>query len=191
MNIKLINFSLRPSFKNSPAIQRSLELLDPYFHGEQSWISSGLRTEHDQLTIILGKLTQHKLDDQFDELKKYLGSDLNLLVDVDGFSYYWWQRAWSKLLNIGEIVNPPIPAKVLFDYIRPGSTENRKGQIIGMSQHQHGLAFDIEGNGRLMEKAKLVMAANQEGKCFLHSYLVERKNNAIHCDVEQVGGGTG
>ena len=187
----LTNFSLRPAFKSTPAIQRSLELLDPYFHGEQSWISSGLRTEHDQLAIILGKLAQHQLDTKFEELQKYLGSDIGMKVDVDGDNLYWWQRSWSKLLNINEIVNPPLPAAVLFDYVRPGSTENKKGQIIGVSNHSHGLAFDIEGNGRLLEKAKLVMNAKQEEKCFLHGYLIERKNNCVHCDVDQIGGGTG
>lgn len=177
------------SVKKTPAITRAVGLLDPYFEGESSEITSGWRAPMDQLRIILDKAKRHGIDNDFPEFKQP-NKDMRppeICVIVDDKPLFWWQRTWSKLLSIGDIVNPPIPAIILFDYVRPGSTENKKGQIIQISPHQRGLAFDIAGGENLTEKAKRVMKASQEGNCFITNFLVEHVNNAVHVDVQQIG----
>lgn len=183
--MKNINFA--DGVKKTPAIVRSAELLDAYFDGEPSWITSGLRLPSDQIEIIIQKLKRHNLYNDFPELGTFDGFDLEHKFEHEGEYIYWWQRGWSRLLNVSDIVNPPYPAIVLYDYFRPGSQENKKGKLIDISPHQRGIAFDIGGGERLLDKAKCVMRANQENKCFITDYLVERVNNAIHIGCRQIG----
>lgn len=173
--------------KKTPAIARAVDLLDPYFEGEPSEISSGWRAPEDQLRIIMEKAERHKIENDFDEFKRQGFTFPDVVVSIDGKPLFWWQRTWSKLLSIGDIVNPPIPAECLFDYVRPGDTENKKGTIIQISPHQRGLAFDVAGGQSLTEKAKRVMHAKQEGLAFIQNFLVEHVNNAVHVDVRQIG----
>lgn len=183
------NLSWGVGVKLTPAITRTAELLDPYFEGEPSWITSGLRTPIDQLQVILKKMLQHNLEDEFPEVKTSLGAGIEYKIYIPEFNQelYWWARIWSKLLSLGDIVNPPIPTEVLFDYFRPGSLTNKKGEIISISPHMRGLALDIGGGKSLIEKAKRVMKAKQEGSCFILNFLVEHINNAVHVDVQQIG----
>ena len=173
----------------TPAISRCVELMDPYFEGELSTITSGLRSPTKQLQIIIDKARRHGIDKDFKEFQDKMGDFPTTACFVEGIdkALYWWQRTWSKLLFIGDIVNPPVPAECLFDYIRPGSNENKKGQIIQVSPHQRGLALDIGGGTNLTEKAKRVMKASQAGNCFIHSFLIEKINNAVHVDTVQIG----
>ena len=106
---------LRDGVKLTKSIERTIEAIDPYFENEHSYISSGLRSQEDQLRIIGGKAKRHWIDEKFPEWKKFDGNIPELEVDVDGSKHFWWQRVWSELLKIGDIVNPPIPAAVLFD----------------------------------------------------------------------------
>lgn len=177
----------RETVKKTPAIVRSVELLDKYFEGEPSEITSGLRTERDQINIIAEKLKRHNLYKDFPEFENHKDADADFGLEVDDEVVYFWQRGWSRLLSISDIVNPPIPARCLYDYFRPGSQENKKGQTIGVSPHQRGLAYDIGGGDNLTEKAKRVMKALQSGECFLTNFLVEHVNNAVHCDAQQIG----
>lgn len=177
----------REGVKKTPAIARTVELLDPYFEGESSEITSGLRTPEDQIRIIAGKMKRHGIYNDYPEFDLHQDSDPGFGMEVNDEVVYFWQRGWSRLLNIGDIVNPPIPAKCLYDYFRPGNQENKKGATIQISPHQRGLAFDIGGGTNLMEKAKRVMKAYQEGNAFLTDYLQERINNAVHCGCRQIG----
>jgi len=94
---------------------------------------------------------------------------------------YVWQMAWSNLLNVGVIINPPYPAKVLMDYIRNGV--NRKGATINQTPHASGIAFNIGGgaNGITDEAIPVKDAADSKMPGLLN-YLLERENNAIHCN---------
>lgn len=177
----------RENVKKTPAITRAVELLDPYFDGESSEVTSGWRAPLDQIRIISEKMKKHGIYNDFPEFDLHMSSDPEFGVEVDGEIVYYWQRGWSKLLNIGDIINPPVPAKCLYDYFRPGSQENKKGQVIQISPHQRGLAFDIGGGQDLKEKAKRVMRAFQAGDAFIKSYLCEHINNAVHVDVTQIG----
>ena len=182
-----LNYAL--GVRKTPAITRSVDLLNQYFDGLSSEVTSGLRTPTDQLTIILKKMATHGLDNDFPEVKNCLGSGIDYIVHIDDINrdLFWWQRVWSKLLSIGDIVNPPVPAEVMFDYFRPGSSSNKKGEIIQISPHMHGLAFDIGAEANLLDRAKRVMKAYESGECFIKSFLCERINNAVHVDVQQIG----
>lgn len=180
--------AFRSDTHKTPAIVRAAELMDPYFEGIPSDITSGLRTPLEQLALILQKAKKHNIEEEFYEVAQCMGSPIAAKINIDGLGdVYWWQRVWSRLLSIGDIINPPIPAAVLSDYFRPGSENNKKGQIIEISNHMRGLAFDIGGGHNLLEKAKRVMKAYQSGECFIRSYLVEGINNAVHVDVIQIG----
>lgn len=193
--MSLKNLVIRNGVHLTPSIQRTIELMDKFFDGEVSEITSGLRTTQDQLTVILQKVARHGKDTEFVEFvngveNRWPVDKIVHLGDINR-DLYWWQRAWSRLLNIGDIVNPPYPAEVIFDYIRPGDLKNKKGEVIQVSNHSHGLAFDIGGGHDITEKAKRVVRALQSGECFIRSWLLEHVNNACHIDTEQIGGGTG
>lgn len=156
--------------------------LDAYFKAANVFavVTSGLRDAAAQLRIIRSALTTRGIakdyQDAFDDIGKK--------IEYEGEEVYAWQPGWSKLLNIGYIVNPPYPAKVLMDYIRPGSTENKKGKIIGATPHATGLAFDVGGGANgLNDEIKVIESAKGKIKG-LKGYLIERNNNAIHVDVE-------
>ena len=180
------NLTVRAGVHLTPTITRTIELMDRFFENEPSEITSGLRTTEEQLGIIIKKIARHKIDTEFNEFMNGVRNHwaMNYIVHVPEINrdLYWWQRAWSKLLNIGDIVNPPYPAEVMFDYFRPGSDVNKRGEIIQISNHSRGHSFDIGGGERYMEKGKRVVDAINSGECFIKGWLPERINNAYHID---------
>lgn len=191
--MELKYLKIRDGCHLTPSIQRSIELADKFFEGEPSEVTSGLRTEHSQLSIIMQKLARHEKDHEFVEfvngVENHWPIDKTIHLSDISRDLFWWQRAWSRLLNIGEIINPPIPAEVMFDYVNDG--RNKKGEILQISNHQHGLSWDVGGGKDLKAKAKCVLAAVNSGECFIKGYRIERINNAVHVDTLQIGGGTG
>ena len=182
--------AIDPSVILTPSISRTIDLIDVYFDKLPSTISSGYRTGEKQLEVIIDYLKRHGLYN-FEGFNTFVGNSVNFKVKYDDQEFYWWQKGWSKLLNIGVIVNPPVPAKVLYDYWdwitnKEGKREkiNKKGTEIGISNHMRGNSFDVAGGSNLSEKAKRVMRAYEEGKCFITNYRIERNNNAVHVDVE-------
>ena len=191
--MELKYLTIRPGVHLTPSIQRTIECMDKFFDGEPTEVTDGYRTTHDQLTLIMKKLSIHGKDHEFVEfvngVENHWPIDKTVhLTEIDR-DLYWWQRAWSRLLNIGQIINPPMPAEVIFEYVNDG--RNKKGEIIRISNHQHGLAVDFGGGKDLMAKAKCVLAALRSRECFIHNYRVERGNNCVHADCDQIGGGTG
>ena len=187
------NLIIRASVHLTPSIQRTIECMDKFFDGEVTEITDGFRTTHDQLTLIIKKLAKHAKDNEFSEFVNGIENKWQIektvhLSDI-GRDLFWWQRAWSRLLNIGEIINPPVPAEVMFDYVNDG--RNKKGEIIQISNHQRGLAVDFGGGKDLTAKAKCVLTALQSGECFIKGYRIEKLNNCTHVDTIQIGGPTG
>jgi hypothetical protein len=155
--------------------------LDVFFKESNvhSTVTSGLRKPEDQLRIIRGALVTHRIADDYPEAFESMTGR----ITYNGETVYSWQPGWSRLLNAGFIVNPPLPAKVLMDYYRPGSEVNRKGQVIGQTPHASGRAFDIGGgpNGLNDELRAIESAMGKvEG---LKGFLLERNNNCLHVDV--------
>lgn len=141
-------------------------------------VTSGKRDPNSQLRIIRTALTNNRLANLFDEAFE----DLTYTFTWHGKIVYGWQPGWSKLLNIGFIVNPPIAAECLMDYYRPGSSVNRKGQIIGTSPHFLGTAFDVSGGANGIGNEAAVIARSKGKIKGIKGYLLERNNNAIHVD---------
>jgi hypothetical protein len=170
--------------KLTPFIDIVIAGADEYFKDCPARVTSGLRGPDDQLRIIRTALIQRGLDKQY---KEAFGMAMSDRFNHEGTLIYGWQLGWSKLLNMGYIVNPPFDAKVLMDYFRPGSSKNKKGQIIGQSPHANGTAFDVGGgnDGIASELACLERALNDHLPG-LKGFLAERANNAIHVDCEGV-----
>jgi hypothetical protein len=146
-----------------------LTAIDKYWPPQGEKVTSGVRSPEDSLRIIRTYLKAKDLARLYPEA-------MTCKIDEELPSgYYVWQMAWSNLLNKGVIINPPLPAACLMDYIRNGV--NKKGQIIGQSPHIRGTAFDISGTDSLTIVKRLV-----EDK-MIRGYLLERENNCIHCDI--------
>ena len=175
------NIELNLGVVTTPTIERVINALDVYFEGFPVKCTSGKRTQEHQMRIVIGKIKRHGIHKIYQELIEFEGNAIDLKIKIDEEEFYWWQRGWSKLLNIGDIVNPPIPAEVLFDYFRPGSNTNKKGRVIEVSNHAHGNAFDLSG-ADLVRIGERVEKAKKDGNCFISGHLVEVVNNAVHLD---------
>ena len=176
------NLIVRSGVVLTEHIDPVIHALDEYFNGHLSYITSGLRDAESQLRIIRDALTRKGIAGDYQEAWDNITSK----ITFEGEEVYGWQPGWSKLLNIGFIVNPPYPVKCLMDYVRPGSMTNRKGSIIQASPHFHGTAFDVGGgNDGITQEAIILQEAIGKVKG-LKSCLLERNNNAVHCDVQPV-----
>jgi hypothetical protein len=147
-----------------------------------AYVTSGERTSGDQLRTIQKYAARYtRVQDEFPEIKT--ADVLKKIALPDGTKVFSWQRAWSRLLNIGVIINPPVPAACLYDYIRNGV--NKKGQTIGHSPHYYGKAFDIGGglDHDIKNELPVVQKALARGIKGMKGYLPERANNCIHVDV--------
>jgi len=165
----------------TPVIEPVIVALDKYFEeaNHKAYVTSGLRDSKDQLRIIKGYLVRKGLDKKYPEA---MSCDVNdKLPNGD----YVWQMAWSNLLNINVIINPPLPATVLMNYIR--GTVNRKGKVIGSSPHAPGLALDIGGGGNgINDELAIILKAMKDKKIpGLRGYLAERENNCLHVDCQK------
>lgn len=156
--------------------------LDKFFEQANhiAYVTSGIRTAEEQLRIIKNFVKEKKIADEFID-----SATVNSLVLWNGKQIYSWQLAWSKLLNIGVIVNPPLKAEVLLDYIHR-SGENQKGFIKNPSVHFLGLAFDIGGglNSVKDEETILDEAIKSKEMPEIVGTVVERENNCLHVDLK-------
>lgn len=169
-----------PTVKLTPIITPVIISLDKYFQQAQfkGIVTSGLRDGVDQLRVVRSYLTAKGLD------KKYPEAMTCKITDQVGANYVW-QMAWSNLLNIGVIINPPLMAKCLMDTSYGG--KNRKGQVINQTPHARGTAFNIGGGGNgVADEAAILAKALKDKVPGLVSYLVERENNAVHVNCAPI-----
>lgn len=152
----------------NPTLNSVLVAIDKYWPPKGETVTSGVRVPEDSLRIIRTYLKSKNLAKDYPEA-------MTCLIDEMKDGQYVWQMAWSNLLSIGVIINPPLAAKCLMDYHRNGV--NKKGQLIGQSPHTRGTAFDLSGTDSLTIVKRLV-----EDK-MIRGYLLERENNCIHCDL--------
>lgn len=162
----------------TPTIEPVIVGLDKYFekHKLKAFVTSGYRDADNQLKVVRQYLIKKGLD------TKYPQAMTCKVGDKDLNNNYQWQLAWSHLLNIGVIINPPVRAICLMNYIRNGV--NKKGTYINQTPHATGKAFNIGGgnNGIMDELAVLQEAFDDKEIVGLKSFLAERENNALHCD---------
>jgi hypothetical protein len=174
---------LKPGVKLTHVIEPVIVSLDKYFKeiNKVAYVTSGLRDPEEQLQIIRGYLVSKGLKDQH---KEAFGKCSSAKINSDKYGLiYSWQIGWSKLLNMGVIINPPFAAGCLMDYIRNGV--NKKGLVISGSPHFKGTAFDIGGSSNGIEdELPAIKKAFADKVPGLVGYLPERENNAIHLDCK-------
>jgi len=168
---------VRPGVELTDTIDPVIRALDPYFEGRHAYVTSGLRTKEHQLDIIK---QYAKLKGIAREFPAILTATLDAKTFFDGHAVFAWQPAWSRLLERGVIINPPVAASPLFDYVRGGV--NKKGVIIMPSPHMRGTAFDIGGGVDGIEDERAIIALAIGHVAGLVRVLPERENNAIHVD---------
>lgn len=179
---------VNPEVVLTPTLSRTILLLESHFTYNLAFVTSGKRSNYDQLRIIKDYAKRKAIENLFPEFLESYSSPIEKKVVVEGFGeIYWWQRVWSKLLNLGIIINPPLAAMVLFDYFRPGNPVNQKGTIKGggVNPHVTGYSFDVSaGKEKLRVVAEIVGYAKEEGKAFIKDYLVEAgpEQSAVHID---------
>jgi hypothetical protein len=165
----------------TPIIEPVILALEPYFKEANLYatVVSGLRDQNDQLRIIRGYLNTKNLFAKYPDAMTCGVNEKN----ADGT--YKWQMAWSNLLNVGIIINPPLPATCLMDYINK-SGENKKGKIIDASVHFKGTAFDIAGGGDGITNELAVIKKALGNVKGLVGYVAERNNNCVHIDCKLI-----
>lgn len=172
---------VKPGVILTGVIESVIVRLDEFFESEglKAYVTSGVRTAEDQIRIIRNALIARKLNDEYPDAFK----DKTEKIRWEGNLVYAWQPGWSRLLKEGFIVNPPYTAQCLMDYYRPGSSENRKGRMIGQSPHTKGYAFDIGGGADgIHNELKVIQKAFAARVGGLAGYLPEHGNNCVHCD---------
>jgi hypothetical protein len=171
---------VNPKVKLTPSITPVIVGLDKYFEEAKlkAVVTSGLRDANDQLRVIRQYLTIKGLD------KKYPHA---MIGNVDDFANdeYIWQMAWSHLLFVGVIINPPLKAKCLLDY-KNKSGVNLKGYTFNQTLHASGTAFNIGGGGNgIADELAVLEKASKDKTLGIVSFLAERENNALHINCKK------
>ena len=173
--------TLRGSIDLTETIDEVIFALDESFSNYPAEVTSGLRTAGHQLELIQQKCSNHGISKDFPSI-------LNATVDnVDS-----WLKPWGKLLTIGEMINPPVPARAPFDYTKPGGEKRNAGNLIGISNHMQGHAFDIglhnQKTGKMLDLQQLVMIIGEAAKTLglIAGYLPEPVNGALHIDCKDM-----
>lgn len=157
--------------------------LDKFFEQEKltAYVTSGKRNPEDQLRIIKKYVKRKNIQDEFIE-----NAVLHSQVTWNNKIIYSWQLAWSKLLNAGVLINPPIRAEVLLDYVKSGV--NKKGIFMNPSVHFLGTALDIGGGSNSIgdETAVVQKAIASKEIPQIVSIVPERENNCLHINVRSI-----
>jgi hypothetical protein len=179
---------VRSGVKLTPIIEPVICALDKYYEefGIKALVTSGLRNPEDQLEIIRSYLVNKGLKDSHPECFGHKVDEKFVVAGKEQYGLlYSWQTGWSKLLSIGVIVNPPLAAHCIYDYMRNGV--NKKGLVINGSPHFKGTAFDIGGGADgIATELKPIQKALEDKLPGLINILPERENNAIHCDCIKI-----
>lgn len=172
---------VKSGVKLTPQTEPTICALDKCFEeaNKKGLVTSVLRDSEDQLNIIRMYLKNKGLKDAYPDAFNKGPHDM---VHSNFGIIYAWQLGWSKLLNIGLIINPPLPAICLLDYIRNGI--NKKGMLIQMTPHHTGLCVDLGGgdNG-ISDELEIVKKAMIDKVIEIRGYVIERENNCLHLDI--------
>lgn len=169
---------VRNGVELTPVIDNAIYELDAWVRedGRTLWVSSGKRSDEHQLGIIISKAKLHGIEKEFPQI-------LTATVDnIDG-----WLLAWGRVLQTGDMVNPPRPARAPFDYIRSDGTARKAGILIPQSGHQLGLDFDIAQEMNKLSDITAILDKALADKMIMDlvGYLVEPVNHAVHVDCKQ------
>jgi hypothetical protein len=174
-----------PTVRLTEAIDNVIAQLEPFFEEAKfiARVTSGLRDPAGQLEIIRHLAREHRVDIEFPSI---MTCGLLDKVMFGTGAVFAWQPAWSRLLTLQVIVNPPLTARVLFDYLDKGV--NKLGWMISASPHFKGTAFDIGGGtGKPTvddELAVIQKAWDSKAIVGWNSFRIERNNNCLHNDCQ-------
>lgn len=146
--------------------------------GLKATLTSGIRTPEDQLRIIRQYLKQENLHVKYSEA---MSCNVN---DKDQHGNYKWQMAWSNLLNVGVIINPPLRAKLLMNYFNSAGV-NRNGDVFEQTAHASKKCLDIGGAGNGINDEMAVLEKAKTNIPEIVSLVPERKNNCAHINLKR------
>jgi hypothetical protein len=159
----------------TPYLEEIASRISSHSGGHIARLTSGVRTPQEQVGIIAYWALKMKVN--FPEFDPF---DLHGQTVIDGKLLYRWQRTWSKLLNLGIIINPPLAAVCLESYVVGG--HDKQGEIIRESPHQRSTAMDFVCDEGVDVMLGIIKAAQKSGVP-IKSYRVERKQYCVHVDV--------
>jgi len=171
--------TVRPGVMLNEITDPVIAALDEAFKDLPSEVSSGHRPPEHQLQVIKDLAKQHNVGNEVMGFYNCAYTDKAFFA---GRLLYTWQVAWSRLLEKGVRANPPLPADVLFDYIRNGI--NKRGETIGPSEHEAlpetgRAAFDISTPNQQQQRAAIIQ--NNIGKTpGLRAYTIEGEQACVH-----------
>jgi hypothetical protein len=177
----------------TPAIEKSIGRVRVHFalHQHRAYVTSGLRTPEAQIyDAISSNAAKGGIMELYPEWKAGLSG--RWLPDAKSKTpegeMFWWQRTWSKLLNLGFIVNPPIAAVCLYNSFRDNGS-NRKGVVINATPHASGLAYDIGGgtDHRPNDEYAILLQAQKDPSTLITSMTLETMNNCVHVNIRKDG----
>lgn len=160
-------------------IDNVITSLDPYFERCPAVVTSGFRDGARQLKVIISYLKVKGIINQYSGCENWKVTDM----DPNNKANYIWQMAWSHLLSVGVIINPPVQAKCLRDYFRNG--KNLKGVMFNQTPHATGKAFNIGGSSNgPADEAQCIERAIADKLPGIVNYVFERENNCIHVNCK-------
>lgn len=171
---ELTNLTINTGVVLNELLTSTILALDDVFAEKEvrGVITSGIRTAQKQLSIIISKCKTHRIDETYPSI---------LAATVENKEA--WLNAWGKLLVIGEMVNPPLPAKAPFDYKRNGELR-KAGTLIDISNHMKAHSFDVSGD-RLEEIYDTIKYAQTKIPA-IKGFLFEPVNHAVHIDCQEI-----
>lgn len=169
--------------------RKVIKAIEPFTTGLDMEVTRGHDTPHGQLQTIAKYARQNGL--YFPEFSTDV-EDLAMTVEIPTVGRVrTWERMWSKLLNIGVIINPPMPGKVLFPYARP-SGDQMLGKMIDPSPHIKALDdpkpcpidFSAKVNGvPNIHLATQIMSKAKDAGAGIRKIVPEIKNGCVHIDT--------
>ncbi len=173
--------TLLPGVSRTACTDPVIYTLDTFFKGRPAHVSSIYRSPAHQLALIRDFAHKKGLVSKYPEA---MTCDLD---DRDAQGHYQWQWLWSDLLHEGIIINPPLNAHVLLDYIRDGV--NKRGELIPQSTHTAGIAFDISGrydDDNILDDIIKIMSRIYLKPLGIKSTTIEHQNDCFHvtCSCE-------
>jgi hypothetical protein len=164
----------------------AINAIRPYYakHQYKGEVTSGYRSAEHQLSLIIGFLGSHGLGTEFANVI----SDFDKGRNINQTIVYWWQLAWSRLLDdkVGLIVNPPIAGLCLCHSHRPDGSD-RFGMEIPETPHSHGTAFDQDSGRNMNDELAIMQEAMKDPACRIRNLTIERMQGCLHADIDVSG----
>lgn len=187
---KQFGLRIRPGVVLTDSISAGIKELDAaYAKGRiLGEVTSGLRTEEQQLQVIKDKARKAGITHEFSFFYTMTLKSETMFEDSLVFE---WQIVWSRLMNLDYDINPPYPAKLLMDRMKYGI--NKKGKLYPKTEHAFGISFDVEGRHPLTDEVMLdeytdgLLEAMNLGKTpSIVSYTKEAVNVCLHVNCKLV-----